>query len=199
LKINNSNLKIEKMKKNNEDLQRDVQEAIKWEPMLNAAEIGVTAKDGIITLTGVVDSFAKKTEAEDAAKNVKGVEAVVEKIEIKFDGIGEITDTEIVDEILHAFKWNWSIPNDKVKVKVENGWVTLEGELQWNSQKEAAKKAVSNLIGVKFVTNNIVIKSETNDEISKRDIERALERNLYINDRFIRVHVSGNRVTLNGT
>ena len=187
------------MKKNNEDLQRDVQEAIKWEPLLNAAEIGVTAKDGVITLTGIVNSFAKKAEAEDAAKNVIGVEAVVEKIEIKFDGIGKFNDSEIANEILNAFKWNWSVPDNKVKVKVEDGWVTLDGEVEWHSQKEAAKKAVCNLIGVRFVTNNIVVKSEIHDEINKRDIERALERNCYINDRFMHVNVAGNRVTLRGT
>jgi len=187
------------MNKNNEELQKDVQDAIKWEPLLNAAEIGVTAKDGIITLTGVVNSLTKKTEAEDAAKNVRGVRAVVEKIEIKFDGAGIKNDNEIANEILNAFKWNWSIPNDKIKVKVEDGWVTLEGELQWYFQKQSAKKGVSNLIGVKHVINNIIIKSSGIEEVSKINIERALERNLYINDRHIRVNVSGSEVKLEGT
>jgi osmotically-inducible protein OsmY len=187
------------MKKNNEDLQRDVLEAIKWEPLLIEAEIGVIAKDGVITLTGIVDSYAKKVEAEDAAKSVLGVQAVVEKIEIKFEGFSKKNDTEIANEIVNAFKWNWSIPDDKVKVIVEDGWVTLEGELEWNSQKKAAEKAVSNLIGVKFVTNNITIKSDVYDKINQRDIERALERNNSINHRHMRVTVSGNRVTLYGT
>ena len=187
------------MRKNNEELHRAVQDAIKWEPLLNAAEIGVTAKDGVVTLTGVVDSLAKKIEAEDAAKNVKGVRAVVEKIEIIFEGLNKKNDNEIADEILNAFKWNWFIPNDKIKVKVEDGCVTLEGELKWNSQKESAKKAVSGLLGVKLITNNIIINSENFDEISKRDIERALERNSYINDRYIRVHISENKVKLEGS
>ena len=100
--------------KNNQDLQKDVQDAIKWERLLNAAEIGVTAKDGVITLTGIVDSFSKKSEAEDAAKNVAGVKAVVEKIEVQFGSAGKKADNEIANEIVSAFKWNWEVPNDKV-------------------------------------------------------------------------------------
>lgn len=186
--------------KNNAELQKDVQDAIKWEPLLNAAEIGVTVKDGVVTLTGSVDSYSKKFEAEDAAKNVAGVKAVVEKIEIKFSsGMGKKDDNEIANEILNAYKWNWEVPNDKVKVKVEDGWVVLEGELQYNYQKEAAKRAINNLDGIKGVTNKIKIKSETHDEIEKMDIKNALRRNWSIHDEDIEVKVSGNRVTLNGT
>jgi len=185
--------------KNNEELQRDVQNAIKWEPLLHAAEIGVTAKDGVITLTGTVDGYIKKVEAENAAKNVSGVKAVVEKIEINFGGYGKKNDNEIAKEVLNAYKFNWEVPEDRVKVKVENGWVTLEGQLEWNYQKEAAKKAVNTLDGVIGVTNNITIKSETHDDVEKSDIENALERNWSIDDQDISVKVSGNKVTLNGT
>ena len=154
--------------KNNSELQKDVQDAIKWEPLLNAAEIGVTVKDGIVTLTGTVDSYSKKTEAEDAAKNVAGVKAVVEKIEIKLNnGRAKKDDNEIAGEVLNALKWHWQIPNDKIKVKVEKGRVTLEGELEWNYQKEAAIKTVKNLLGVTNVTSFIIIKSESNDRIEK--------------------------------
>ncbi len=167
---------------------------------MNAAEIGVTVKDGVVTLTGSVDSYSKKFEAEDAAKNVAGVKVVVEKIEIKFSsGIGKKDDNEIANEILNAYKWNWEVPDDKVKVKVEDGWVVLEGELQYNYQKEAAKRAINNLDGIKGVTNKIKIKSETHDEIEKMDIKNALRRNWSIHDEDIEVKVSGNRVTLNGT
>jgi len=184
--------------KKNEDLQTDVQDAIRWEPLLKTADISVTAKDGVITLTGIVDSYAKKLEAEEAAKNVKGVKNVIEKIEIQFEGTGKKGDNEISYEVLNALKWNLQVPNDKVKVKVEAGWVTLEGELTWNYQKEAAKKSVSNLVCVKGVINNITIKSETIDLIEEKDIERALARNWSLNDQDIRVKVSTNRVTLNG-
>ena len=184
--------------KSNETLQKDVQDAIKWEPLLNAAEIGVTVKDGIVTLTGTVDSYSKKSEAEEAAKKIAGVKAVVEKIEIHFGDTGKTSDLDIATEILNAFKWNWEIPGEKVKVKVENGWVTLEGNLNWNYQREAAKKVVSKLIGVKGVTNNIKIESETNDEIEKKDIENALGRNWSMDDSDIQVRVSGHKVTLKG-
>ncbi len=185
--------------KTNSDLQKDVQEAIKWEPLLSAAEIGVTVKDGVVTLTGTVDSYWKKTEAEEAAKNVAGVRAVVEKIEIKFaNNSFKKDDNDIATEVLNAYQWNVEVPRDKVKVKVEKGWVTLEGELEWNFQKDAAKAAVRDLLGVVGVTNNITIKTDTQDEIERKDIESALERNWSLSDREIKVKVSGTKVTLTG-
>jgi len=185
--------------KTNEVLQKDVQDAIKWEPLLNAAEIGVTAKDGIVTLTGTVDNYSKKSEAEDAAKNVAGVTAVVEKIEVKFASSWSKSNNEIATEVLNALKARWDVPNDKVKVKVENGWITLEGTLQWNYQKEAAEDAIEYLMGVTGVTNNIKLKSETEDAIEKADIENALNRNWSIYDNNIQVKVSGHKATLTGT
>jgi osmotically-inducible protein OsmY len=183
----------------NEALQQDVQQALKWEPQLHAAEIGVAVSDGIVTLTGTVDSYAKKAEAEEAAKNVAGVKAVVEKITVHFDDWGEKTDNEIASEVLNAFKWHWDIPNDKVNIKVEKGWVTLEGEIGWNYQKEAAKKTVSNLMGVKGVINNIMIVPATKNKVERKDIETALLRNVSINDAEINVNVSGSKVTLKGS
>ena len=186
--------------KTNADLQKDVQDAIKWEPVLSVAEIGVTAKDGIITLTGTVDSYRKKMEAEEAAKNVGGVKAVVEKIEIKFHSEWEKKDdNDIATEVLNAYQWNIEVPKDRVKVKVEEGWVTLEGELEWNFQKDAAKNAIRDLAGVVGVINNITIKATTKDEIERKDIESALERNWALNDSEIYVKVSGTKVTLTGT
>ena len=150
--------------KTNADLQKKVQDAIKWEPLLSAAEIGVIVKNGVVTLTGTVDNYAKKAEAEDAAKSVAGVKAVVEKIEIKHSGSrAKKDDNEIAAEVITALKWNGQVPGGKVKVKVEKGWVTLEGELEWNYQKDAAKNAIAYLLGVTGVSNNITIKSETED------------------------------------
>ncbi len=185
--------------KNNAELQKDVQDAIKWEPLLNAAEIGVTAKDGVVSLTGEVDSYAKKMEAENAAKKVIGVKVLVEKIEVKFPGSWAKTDVEIASEVLNAFKSNWTVPKDKVTVKVEEGWVTLDGELQWNYQKEAAKSAVNYLSGVKGVINNIKIKSESHDAIEQQDVENAIGRSWSIDDSNINVSVLGTTVTLSGT
>jgi osmotically-inducible protein OsmY len=184
--------------KSNEVLQKDVQDAIKWEPLLNAAEIGVTTKDGVVSLTGVVDSYIKKMEAENAAKKVIGVKAVVEKIEVKFSNSITKTNLEIANEALTALNSNWSVPKDKVTVKVENGWVSLEGELPWNYQKEAANSAVNYLAGVRGITNNIKIKAETHDSIEQKDVEDALARDLS-DDSDIHVKVSGTKVTLTGT
>lgn len=183
--------------KTNEELQKDVQNAIKWEPLLNAAEIGVTAKDGIISLSGTVDSYAKKKEAETAAKNVAGVKAVAESIKIKISDFGKKNDTEIAREILNAWKWNWEVPEEKIKVKVEDGWVTLEGELEWNYQKIASENAIKNLMGIIGVFNHIIIRSSSNDKVEKTSIEHALNRSWSI-DGDITVGVVGNRVTLTG-
>lgn len=165
---------------------------------LKAAEIGVSVNDGIVTLSGTVDSFLKKSEAEDAAKGVAGVKAVVEKIDINFGTWGVTADSQIAAAVLNAIKWNWDVPGEKIKIRVEKGWVTLEGELEWNYQRDTAKTVVSRLNAVKGVSNNITIKSESFDEIEKRDIEHALARNWSLNDREIRVKVSGSTVTLSG-
>jgi osmotically-inducible protein OsmY len=185
--------------KTNSELQTDVQNAIKWEPLLSAAEIGVTAKDGVVSLTGVVDTLAKKIEAENAAKKVIGVKALVEKIEVKFPNSWTKTNIEIANEVLSALKANWVITHDKVTVKVEDGWVTLEGQLAWNYQRVAAKNAVQNLEGIKSVINNIKIKPETHDAIEQKDVENAIARSWSVNDNDIQVKVSGTTVTLSGT
>ncbi|MBC7523964.1 MAG: BON domain-containing protein [Flavobacterium sp.] len=186
--------------KTNESLQKDVQDAIKWEPLLHEAEIGVIVKDGVVTLTGTVDNYLKKTEAETAAKNVAGVKAVVEKIEVKYDSFwtGK-SDQEIANEVINALRWSWNIPNNTIKVKVESGWVTLYGDLAWNYQRESAKNAVKNLEGVKGITSKIIIKSNKTDSIEKEAIEKALSRNWSINDNDIQVKVTANEVTLVGT
>jgi osmotically-inducible protein OsmY len=184
--------------KTNEELQKDVQNAIKWEPLLHAAEIGVTVKDGVVTLTGVVDGYFKKKEAENAAKNVSGVKAVVEEIEIKYSNTFTKTDNDIAHEVLKALKDNWSVSEDNVKIKVEDGWVTLEGELTWNFQKQDAKTAISFLPGVKGVTNEIKIKSDIKDAIEKKDVEKALARSWSLNAKDIEVTVNGTNVKLTG-
>jgi osmotically-inducible protein OsmY len=185
--------------RDSEELQRDVQNAIKWEPLLKAAEIGVTAKDGVVTLSGTVDSFFKKEEAEEAAKSVFGVKAVVEKIQVHFGNSIQKNDNDIATEIINAYRLNWEVPTDLVKVRVENGWVTLEGELEWNYQKDAAKRVVRYLDGVIGVSNNITIQSKSKDILEKSSIENALERNASLEDNDINVDVNGNKVTLKGT
>ena len=186
--------------KTDAQLQQDVMAELKWEPLLRQSEIGVSAKDGVITLTGSVDGYAKKSEAEDAVKRVAGVKAVVEKIEIKYaSNSARKDDSDIATEVVNAFKWNWEVPADEVKARVEKGWVTLEGQVEWNYQSNAAKKAVISLSGVAGVSNNIKVKSRTDDAIEKADIESALNRNWSVADQDILVTVAGHKATLTGT
>ncbi|REC63745.1 ornithine aminotransferase [Chryseobacterium pennae] len=185
--------------KTNTELQKNVQDAIKREPLLHAAEIGVTAKDGVVALTGVVDHYAKKIEAENAAKKVIGVKVLVENIIVKSQDSLSITDDEIATEILKTFKSNALIPENKIKVIVENGQVTLEGDLQWDYQREITQNAIRYLSGVKGVINHIKIISDIIDDIKQKDIEHAMNMNwaLYNND--IHIQVSGATVILTGT
>jgi osmotically-inducible protein OsmY len=185
--------------RSNEELQKDVLDAIKWEPLLNVAEIGVTAKDGVITLTGVVDSYAQKVQAQNAAKNVIGVKAVAEVIEVNYGDSFKKNDTEIANEVLNAFKVNWEVPNDRITVNVENGWVTLEGVLERNFQKEVAKHAVEHLAGVKAVTNNITIRSDTTETLEKAAVENAIDRTWSLNTEDIKVNIAGDKVILTGS
>ena len=184
--------------KTNEQLQKDVQDAIKWQPLLKAAEVGVTAKDGVVSLTGIVSSFTKKLEAEKAAKGVLGVKAVVEDIHVKFANDINKTDLDLANEVLSGMKWNWSIPNDKIQVKVEDGWVTLDGAVEWNYQRDAAKNSATDLIGVKGVINNIKVNSLSADLVEQEAIEKALSRSWMIDDHNIQVKVKGNKVVLRG-
>lgn len=184
--------------KNNAELQSDVQNAIRWERSMHDAEIGVTAKDGVITLSGTVDSYYKKNIAERAAKNVIGVKAVAEDIVIDYGSSFTMSDAEIAKDVLSAWRYNWEVPNNQIKVKVENGWVSLEGEVPWKYQEEAAEKAIKNLSGVKGISNLIKVKSESTDILEKKDVEDALKRNWSINSKDIKVEVQYNNVKLKG-
>jgi osmotically-inducible protein OsmY len=182
--------------KTNQDLQEDVQNALRWEPLLQTAEIGVAAQDGIITLTGMVDSYAKKSEAEDAAQKVAGVKVVIEQIEVFLSNEMQ-TDQEIAQGILNALAASW-IPAEKLKIKVEHGVVTLEGTLHWNFQKQAAKKSIKNITGITKIKNLIIIRAETHDEVEKKHLEDALRLNWSMDQQDVRVKVDGKTVTLNG-
>ena len=184
--------------KTNAELQKDVQDAIQWEPLLHSAEIGVIVKNGIVSLTGTVDSYAKKLQAEHAAKNVFGVKVLVEDIEVKLPDPRSKTDIEIAGEIIAAFKANSFIPEEKISVKVENGWVDLDGEVSWDYLRDITENAVKYLPGVKGIYNNIIINPEIQNTVEKSDIEKALDRSSIDNSE-INVSVSGATVTLTGT
>jgi osmotically-inducible protein OsmY len=184
--------------RNNLQLQQDVQNAIKWEPSMRAAEIGVTALDGVVTLSGNVDSYAKKLAAEKATKNVIGVRAIAEDINVDFGNSFIKDDSQVAEEVLAAWKSSWQVPSSKIKVKVENGWVNLEGQVPWNFQRDAAKNSIIHLVGVKGVINGISLKSESKDTVEEDAIIKALDRNWSINGHDIKVAVNHNNVKLTG-
>lgn len=183
--------------KSDAELQNDVQNEISRSPILNPAEIGVTAIDGLITLTGVVDDYSKKLAAENAAKKVKGVKAVAEEITVKYSE-SKISDTEIATAILTALKGNGEVPDNRIAFGIENGVVTLTGEVDWKFQSTAAEGTVKFLPGVELVFNQITMKAYTGN-VEKQVIENSLGRNVIIYGKNITVDVSGNVVTLKGT
>lgn len=183
--------------KSNEQLQKDILAELNWEPMLNTAEIGVIAKDGVVTLTGKVDSYLKKSAAERAAERVTGVEAIAMDIEVKLgDGIRD--DSDIATALLNALKWHSSVPNNKVKIEVDNGWVTLLGQVDWLYQKSMAYNCIESLQGVKGIINLITIKPRTDAKVIKENIVKAFERNASIDAANITVDTTGGTVTLKG-
>lgn len=183
---------------NGQKLQEDIQQALKWEPLLVGSEIGVISLDGVITLVGTVDSYAKKRVAEHATKTVKGVKAVIEKIEVSFANNGKKSDSNLTKEVLDALMLNPAVPEDQIQVQIENGWVTLEGTVKWNAQKLAALTCIEHISGIRSVANLIIIKSEIEDEVEKLGIQNALIRNWAIDEKNINVAVFGNTVTLSG-
>jgi len=184
------------------EIQKDVLEELKWVPLLNATEIGVAVKNGIVTLSGMVDTYSKKVSAENAAKKVSGVTAVAENIQVKISALGKKTDTEIAEAVLHALKWNSAVPEEKIKIKVEDGWVTMDGEIEWEYQKTSAKNAVSNLMGVRGITDHMkvtpkVALSFSADKV-KSSIIKALHRRASRDAEKINIETVGNKVILSG-
>ncbi len=180
-----------------EEIQKDVLEELKWDARLQPNEIGVSVKDGVVTLTGWVDSYLKKWTAEDVAHRVAGVKAVANDLEVKL--ASERTDPDIAAAAVHALEWDAFIPTDKVKVTVSKGWLTLRGEVEWQYQKEEAERVVRRLAGVKGVTNLITVKPSTTATELKKKIQDALVRNAEIDANRITVEVQGSTVILRGT
>jgi osmotically-inducible protein OsmY len=188
--------------KTNDELQRDVMAEIKWDAQLRDVhtQIGVSANDGVVTLSGLVDTYSKKIAAERAAQRVGGVKVVASDVEVKVDKLLARTDTQIAEAIKNALRWSSAVDEDKIEVVVDSGWVTLTGEVEWEYQKSSARNSVQNLLGVKGVTNNISIKSNAIDtkEI-KGKIAEAFHRSATIDSSAIKLESSGSRVKLSGT
>jgi osmotically-inducible protein OsmY len=181
------------------ELQRDLLEELKWEPAVNAAHIGVSVKDGIVTLSGHVSSYAEKYEAEKAAKRVYGVKAVANELDVKLPGSSQRTDEDIAAAAVNALQAHLYVPADKIKITVSNGWVKLEGEVDWQFEKTAAEAAVRYLTGVKGVSNLITVKPRVSPTEVKSKIEEAIKRSAEMDARRISVEVNDGKVMLYGT
>ncbi len=180
------------------EIQKDVIEQLKWEPFLNAAQIGVSVKSGIVTLSGQVDAYSKKVQAEKAAKKVAGVKAIAEDIQVGLSPVYKKSDTEIAEAAVSALKWHTMIPEDKIKVSVEDGNVKLEGEVEWEYQRNQAKTSIENLMGVKFVTNLISVKPKITPYEIQTKINASFQRSANIDAARISADVVGSRVILRG-
>ncbi len=180
-------------------LQLDVLDELRWEPGVKATDIGATVKDGIVTLEGTVDSYAEKWAAEKAVKRVPGVKALAMDIQVKLPGSSERTDTDIARAAENALKWDVAVPHKQIKVSVERGFVTLEGEVDWQFQKSAADRAVRHLTGVTGMNNFITVKPRVAPENVREEIEAALKRNAILDAEQIIVQADGGKVTLSGT
>jgi osmotically-inducible protein OsmY len=184
--------------KTDAQLQLDVIAELKWEPSVNPAQIGVEVKDGVVTLAGHVSSYAEKCDAERAAQRVSGVKALAVEMDVNLPGSSKRTDADIARSAENVLEWMTYLPKHCVKVKVENGWVSLSGEVAWQYQRTAAADAVRYLWGVTGVSDQIAIKTKVSPNAVKSDIEAALKRRAHTNAQSIAVNVEGDNVTLTG-
>ncbi|SDG42082.1 BON domain-containing protein [Mucilaginibacter sp. P25] len=180
------------------EIQKDVMDELKWHPILHDAEIKVSVKKGVVTLCGQVDTYGRKLAAENAARKVAGVKALAENIQIGVSPAYNTNDGVIAEAVLHALKWHTGIPEDSIKVKVENGIVMLEGEVEWDVQRNSASTAIQHLHGVKAVNNSITIRPKVSADDLAKKISEAFLRRAAIDAARITVSVSGNKATLTG-
>jgi osmotically-inducible protein OsmY len=185
--------------KSDSDIKRDVEAELAWDPDINAADVGVSVKDGVVTLTGFVRSYAQKWEAEKAAKRVDGVRAVANDIEVRLPAGDERPDPEIARDAVAALKSNLPYSSENIKIVVKSGWVTLEGEVEWQFQRARAEESVRRIRGVKGVSNFIALKPGVSPGDIKSKIEEAFKRNAEVDANNITVEVNGGEVTLRGS
>lgn len=181
------------------EVQEDVLAELRWEPSLANDDIAVSVRDGVVTLAGFADSWADRWKAERVASRVRGVKGVANDIKVKLPSSSERPDPDLARAAVDALKWNILVPDDRIRVKVANGWLTLEGEVDWYYQKEEAERAVRKLRGVKGVTNLVTVAVRPASSDVKEKIRNALERGAELDADRIRVEVEGNRVILRGT
>jgi osmotically-inducible protein OsmY len=189
------------MTRSDVDIQRDVLDELKWDARVQPNEVGVAVKDGVVTLTGWVDSYLKRWAAEEAAHRVSGVKAVANDIEVRLPTTAERTDADIAAAVTRALEWDAFVPTDRVKVTVSKGWVTLDGEVEWGFQRADAERVVRRISGVRGVSNLITVRprAKPSPEETKRKIEEALVRSAETDAKRITVEVHGDKVILKGT
>jgi osmotically-inducible protein OsmY len=180
------------------DLKQHVQSALDWEPSLDASDVGVSVDEAVVTLRGNVASYAEKVTAERVALRVYGVKAVANDLAVHLVSAFERTDTEIAQAAVAALKWNTMVPNDRVTVTVNNGWLALNGTLDWQYQKDAAARTVRDLTGVKGVTNNIIVQPRVKTIDVRDKIEAAFKRSAEIDARRVNVTATDGKVILSG-
>jgi osmotically-inducible protein OsmY len=185
--------------KTDRELQHDVIEELEWEPSVDASKIGVTADHGVIMLVGEVNTYSEKLEAEKAVKRVAGVEALANDLDVRVDEPRPPHDPDIAQRVLSAIDWNVAVPKGSVKVTVANGWVTLDGIVEWMYQKRAAEDSVRSLNGVRGITNNVVVRPRVQAGEVKHKIEAALRRNAELDAQNISVQTNGGKVVLSGS
>jgi osmotically-inducible protein OsmY len=184
--------------KTDSQLQRDVMAELEWEPRVDHADIGVAVVDGVVTLTGFVKSYAEKLAAEQAVRRVSGVKALAEEIKVRFASDPATADHEIAKRIVDMYQWSVLVPAQRIKVKVEHGWVTLSGEVEWHYQAEEARKIASGISGVTGVSNNVVIARRASASDVRKCIQDALERQADIDAATVTIALEGSKVTLGG-
>jgi osmotically-inducible protein OsmY len=184
---------------NDQQIQNNVLAELRWDARVAPNEIGVAVKNGIVTLSGQVESYTKKWSAEDATLRVRGVRGVANDIDVKLPSDDQRTDADIASAAINALKWDAFIPSDKLQVTVAKGWVTLKGQVDWNFQKEAAEREVRNLKGVLGVTNLIAVAPHVKPSDIKKKIEDALVRSVKTDAKSIDVAVKGSEVILKGS
>ena len=185
--------------KSDAQLKKDVEAELEWEPSVNATQVGVAVKDGVVTLSGHLDTFLEKHEAEKVVQRVTGVRAVAVEIEVKLAAGDARSDSEIAHAVETAFNWNSSVPAERIKVKVEKGWVTLSGEVDWEFQRAAAANLVRPMIGVVGVNNGVVLKPRTTPDNIAKLIRNALTRQAEREAKGIEVNVNGSTAVLRGS
>jgi osmotically-inducible protein OsmY len=179
-------------------IQENVQQALDWEPSIDAADIGVTVDKGVVTLHGDIQSFAEKEAAERVALGVYGVKAVANDVNVQLGAERRRTDSDIAQAILSALRWSASVPHEKIAVTVTNGWVKLSGKVDWDYQRSAAGRIVRDLTGVVGVTNAITLEPHVSVADVQSKIEAALKRSAEVDARRISVAASDGKVVLSG-